>query len=135
MDLSDIERAVSETLSKRPEPIVAAYIFGSVARGTAGPRSDVDVAVLYAQAPPRTLDGAGFDIEAELEKRLGRPVQLVTLNRAPVDLVHRVLRDGRLVINSDPSRRIAFEVQARNAFFDLEPHLRRYRRYGGRVAS
>lgn len=135
MELAQIERTVSETLAQRPERFVAAYVFGSFARGTAGPRSDVDVAVLYAQAPPQTLDGAGFDIQAELEKRLGRPVQLVTLNRAPVDLVHRVLRDGRLVVNSDPSRRIAFEVQARNAFFDLEPHLRRYRRYGGRVAS
>ena len=134
MELTQIERTVSETLGQRPERFVAAYAFGSFARGTAGPHSDVDVAVLYAEAPPRTLDGAGFDIEAALQKQLGRPVQLVTLNYAPVDLVHRVLRDGKLVINSDPSRRIAFEVQARNAFFDLEPHLRRYRRYGGRAS-
>jgi len=52
----------------------------------------------------------------------------VVLNRAPVDLVHRVLRDGILLLDRDPSGRIRFEVRARNEYFDLLPHLRRYRR-------
>jgi len=33
-----------------------------------------------------------------------------------VDLIHRVLRDGILVYEQDRSRRIRFEVQARNAY-------------------
>jgi predicted nucleotidyltransferase len=128
MNLSEVEAAVSETLSAQPEAAVAAYIFGSVARGTAGPRSDVDVAVLLANEPPHTLEGLGLDLQGALESRLRRPTQVIVLNRAPVDLVHRVLRDGRLVVDSDPSKRIAFEVRARNEFFDLLPYLRRYRR-------
>ena len=58
---------------------------------------------------------------------LGLPVQLVALNRAPVDLVHRVLRDGKLIVDRDRGRRIRFEVKARNEFFDLQPVLARYR--------
>jgi predicted nucleotidyltransferase len=109
------------------EPIVAAYLFGSVARGTDRKGSDVDVAVLYEKSP------AGLDrfaLEGEIERFLRRPVQVVSLERAPADLVHRVLRDGKLLLDRDRSRRIAFEVRARNEYFDLEPIRRRYRRLG-----
>jgi hypothetical protein len=38
------------------------------------------------------------------------PVQVVVLHAAPTDLVHRVLRDGILVLENDASRRVRFEV-------------------------
>ena len=56
----------------------------------------------------------------------------MVLNRAPVDLIHRVLRDGILLKESDPSARIRFEVKARREYFDLLPILRRYRRMEAR---
>jgi hypothetical protein len=59
------------------------------------------------------------------------PAQVVILNRAPADLVHRVLRDGKLLVDRNPSVRIAFEVRARNEFFDLKPVLDRYRAVRG----
>jgi predicted nucleotidyltransferase len=40
-----IASALKERLEQEPD-VVVAYLFGSVARGTAGPLSDVDVAVL-----------------------------------------------------------------------------------------
>jgi hypothetical protein len=55
-------------------------------------------------------------------------VQVVVLNTAPPDLIHRVLRDGKLVLDRDPSIRIAFEIKARNEFFDMQPILDRYRK-------
>jgi hypothetical protein len=42
--------------------------------------------------------------------------------------VHRVLRDGVLLLDHDRSARIAFEVRSRNEYFDLLPILERYRR-------
>jgi hypothetical protein len=66
--------------------------------------------------------------EGDLERLLRRPVQVVVLNSAPVDLVHRILRNGRVVFEGDRSARIAFEVKARSEYFDLLPILRRYRR-------
>jgi uncharacterized protein len=123
-----IEGALRGFLTREGEAlgIAAAYLFGSVARRTAGPRSDVDVAVLYEQGPPPGL--GRFRLEGELEDLLGRPVQLVVLDQASPDLVHRVLRDGVLLLERDRCRRIDFEVRSRAEYFDLEPLRRLYRR-------
>lgn len=136
MDGVTIERRLREFFETRAqaEGIAAAWLFGSVARGTARPGSDVDIGVLLREDPPRTLEGYRFDLEAELERLLRVPVQLVVLNRAPVDLAQRVLRDGKLLVNQDPSRRIRFEIRTRNEYWDLEPYLRLYRRQGARVS-
>jgi predicted nucleotidyltransferase len=129
-DPLDLVRAA---LERAPGHVVAAYIFGSVARGTAGPRSDVDVAILEARNPEPSYAALPLRLAGDLERALGRRVDVVVLNVAPVDLVHRVLRDGVLVLERDRSLRIAFEVRARNAYFDLLPVLREYRR--GRSAA
>jgi len=123
-----IEERLGAALRERREGILAAYLFGSEARAEAGPGSDVDVAVLYAEAPPAALDSPPRRLERELERLLGRTVEVVALNTAPPDLVHRVLRDGRLLLEEDRSARIRFEVRARNEYFDLEPLRRLYRR-------
>ncbi|MES1242609.1 MAG: nucleotidyltransferase domain-containing protein [Acidobacteriota bacterium] len=135
MDGATIERRLRELFEARAEAegIAAAWLFGSVARGTARAGSDVDVGILLREDPPRTLEGYRFDLEAELEALLHVPVQLVVMNRAPVDLARRILRDGRLLVNQDPSRRIRFEIRTRNEYWDLEPYLRLYRRQGARV--
>lgn len=127
MHRDEIERVLAELLALRPERFLAVYLFGSRARGTAVEGSDVDIAVLYADAPAPGLEGLDLDLEADIERALALPVQLIVLNAAPADLVHRVLRDGRLLIDRDPGRRIRFEVKARNEFFDLQPALARYR--------
>ena len=110
------------------------YLFGSVARGEAGPASDVDVAVLYEKTPRPELDAGPLDFEGRLERALHRPVQLVVLNRAPADLVHRVLRDGQVLLDRDRAARIRFEVAKRNEYFDLEPIRRLYRRHDSGTA-
>ena len=69
-----------------------------------------------------------LDYEADLERQVGVPVQVVILNNAPPDLAHRVLRDGRVLLERDRSARLRFEVRTRNLYFDLEPFLTRYRR-------
>jgi predicted nucleotidyltransferase len=112
------------------QSVAAAYLFGSVARGTARDDSDVDVAVLFESASPQTLEGLHFDLADRLEDVLGRTVDLVVLNHASADLAHRVLRDGIIVLDRNRSARIRFEVRTRNEYFDLEPTLRRYRRVG-----
>ena len=61
-------------------------VFGSVARGTATPGSDIDV--LYELEPGRRLGGEIEQLPDELAGVFGRPVDLV----APAAL-HRRLKD------------------------------------------
>jgi len=124
---SIVEQARS-ALAPHSAGLVCAYLFGSQARGDATARSDVDIAILYRDEPPATLDGLGLDLAALMEQAVQRPVDVVVLNRASPDLVHRVLRDGVLIVETDPSARVRFEVRARAEYFDILPYLQEYRR-------
>jgi uncharacterized protein len=126
MTPADIARRVGDAVAPI-EGVAAVYLFGSVATGTDTPSSDVDLGILYESTPASTLDAGPLDLEADLERRLRRPVHLVVLNRAPVDLRIRVLRAQRLLIDRNRAARIHFEVATRNEFFDLEPMLLSYR--------
>ena len=56
--------------------IAQLMIFGSVARGTAEPSSDVDI--LYELQPGRRLGWEIEDLSDELSELFGRPVDLVS---------------------------------------------------------
>lgn len=134
MNRTSIATKLRERLQKSHPEVMAAYLFGSVARGEARRSSDIDLAVLYRAAPSPTLEGLGISLQLQdvLEEELGKRVDVIVLNTAPVDLVQRVLRDGQLLIDRDPALRVEFEVRARHAFFDLQPVLRLYRQSGAR---
>lgn len=126
----DILSSLRTRLAREPEFLIAAYLYGSQARGEAGRGSDVDVALLYRTPPARTLASPVLQLEGELERELGLPVETVALNDAPPDLVHRILRDGILLLDRDRRTRLAFEVRAMNEYFDMLPILDLYRRKG-----
>ncbi len=64
-------------------------IFGSVARGEAGPGSDVDL--LFMLRPDARLGFGLFDLEDELREIFGRRVDLLSK-----DTIHRLIRDSVL---------------------------------------
>jgi len=123
-----LEVRLGEALRAAPADVLSAYLFGSRARGEARAKSDVDLAVLLARPPAPTLDGVAARLADRLDDALGLEIDLVVLNNAPPDLVHRVLRDGVLLLDRDRSARIRFEVRSRNAYLDLAPLRRLYRK-------
>ena len=104
--------------------VLAAYLFGSLARGQGLPSSDVDIAVLLERGldPERSVESQ-LQLELHLEDLAGRPVQVTILNRASPFLVYQVLKDGVLFYERDRSERIAFQVRALKIYFDLQPRL------------
>jgi predicted nucleotidyltransferase len=66
-------------------------VFGSVARGDADPRSDYDF--LVEMEPGRSLFDLG-GLQYELERLLGRPVDVVTERGLKARIRDRVLREA-----------------------------------------
>ena len=122
MDLA----ALTSLLEAAPQ-VQAAWLFGSRARGDERRDSDVDIGILLGKHP-RGLQDLCFGLQDELTARLGLPVQLTILDTAPVDLVRRVFREGRLIHERDRAARIAFQIRRRNEYWDFAPTLARTRR-------
>ena len=71
--LVDISAAVSRVLSRYD--VREAYLFGSFARGDQTPDSDIDLRLVCGDS---MTFGNLYEISLELEKELGREVEIVT---------------------------------------------------------
>ena len=107
-----------------------AYLYGSQARGDAGPLSDVDVAVLFA---PDVQESERFQrvlhLIGELGSVFGRDdVYVVDLADASPLLRHHVYYDGVVLYCPDDAVRVRFATKALRDYVDTEP-LRRIKRH------
>ena len=75
----------------RKHGVTAVRVFGSMARGDAGPHSDVDLLVEVGSEPSPWFPGG---LVAELEELLGRRVQVVTERGLDELLRDRVLEEA-----------------------------------------
>ena len=108
-------------MAKHPR-IAAAWIFGSVARGDAGPRSDLDVAVLLRGAEEHGDVMSLYSLSADLERHApSRRVDLVVLGPQGPVFRHRVLSEGLLVYDADPETRFGFEDRTIREYLDWKP--------------
>lgn len=79
----------------KTQPVLKAWIFGSFARGEETPNSDIDILVLLDYSK---LDGLGFfGMWGDLERLLGRPVDLVTDAGLAPYIRESVERDKKLI--------------------------------------
>lgn len=98
-----------------------AFVFGSLARGGAGPDSDLDIAV-QADRPLSAAQGAAL-IEL-LAAACGRPVDLIDLMTVGEPLLGEILAHGQRLFGSDADhaaliRRHVFDTE------DFLPYARR----------
>lgn len=73
MNFEDVKRIIEPLLEK--SGIEYAGVFGSVARGEAGPNSDVDILIKFKDRP--TFD-AYLKLDESLRQSLGKEIDLVT---------------------------------------------------------
>jgi predicted nucleotidyltransferase len=108
--------------------VVVAYLFGSQAEGTAGPLSDVDIAVLFDRAVPQDDH---FDLHLSLIGALTSlfhrdDVDVADLDRASPLLKQQVRLRGQIVYCADEAERLHFELKALQEYEDTRP-LREFR--------
>jgi len=110
--------AVGKVLAEDPG-IGYALVFGSCARGSSHPGSDLDVAV-GGLAHPFSVQALG-DLIGRLESVAGRPVDLVLLDEAPPALAYRVFRDGVVVLERDREALVRRKARAILDYLDFKP--------------
>lgn len=117
----EVEARLAEALDR--EEVVAAWLFGSRAGGTAGPLSDIDVAVwAYPDLPAEALSDLRLELAAAAAEALGTgETDVVLLNSAPPLLRHRVMRDGQLILERSRPERVRFQTRALLEFLDTAP--------------
>jgi predicted nucleotidyltransferase/predicted transcriptional regulator len=124
------------------DDVEAAWLFGSVARGDAGPLSDIDIAVLPVG---RLSADERWRLRLDLAGRLPgvfgvAEVDVVVLPEVSVLLGHRALVQGRRVWGEHSRAAAEAEIRAANEYWDFEPVRRmqdqalteRLRDYGAR---
>lgn len=115
------ELEIAATNLAQDARVLAVYGFGSMARGEAGPRSDVDVAVLLDR------DISLIDelrLRARVTRELHRDdVDLVNLGHAPPLLRHEIASAARRLYVRDEEAADRFEERAARECFDTA-HLR-----------
>lgn len=90
MDLVKSRRNEILSVAKR-HGVTRVRVFGSMARGDAGPGSDLD---LLVDVGPRTSPWFPGGLAAELESMLGLPVQIVTERGLDQLVREHVLREA-----------------------------------------
>lgn len=96
-ELQDIASAIEPVL--REYRIVAAYIFGSYARGTMTDNSDIDILVDYGEFPVGLFEHA--KIKRRLAQILGKDVDLVALDALKGDFFSNTVNREKICIYSE----------------------------------
>lgn len=107
--------------------IASAYLFGSMAKGTEGPLSDVDIALLYKDNAPvgRELVHEEDYLSYKIAKALGvKEVDIIDLKKQKLVFQHNVLCSGKLIYDADPDFRIRFVAKVISDYCDFEPTLK-----------
>ncbi|MDI6891767.1 MAG: nucleotidyltransferase domain-containing protein [Actinomycetota bacterium] len=110
-----------EMLNKDKD-IIAVYIFGSYASNNIGPLSDVDIAVLLdRQFPKDKYFDKQLDLIGEIAHILQTDeVDVVILNRAPVDFQYSIIRKSKLLLKRDEPQRVNFETKVTDKYLDTQ---------------
>ena len=110
----------------RSRGAVVGYLFGSYARGTAGPLSDIDVGVAFPRAMPRDVQESRVEeIRNGLERKFGgrdkADVINVSVSKNPLLRYIITLGEGLVLFTDDESLRNGLADYARRDYEDTKP--------------
>lgn len=115
------DNALIDHIRKSVPSLIALYRFGSQAKGTARPDSDIDLAVLARDPIPNIRR---FDLAQELATQLHRDVDLVDLRTASTVMRTQVLSTGTCLDAPDEPARREFEMYAYSDYARLNEERR-----------
>jgi predicted nucleotidyltransferase len=125
MSLPILNENLPIVLADFPE-ISLVYLFGSQVAGKVGPMSDYDLAIF------NTSPSEGFTTQVLFQHALVQllnteRVDVVLLNRAPVELAYAIISTGELLYQKNTYTRVEFEAGVLGKYGDYLPILRCYK--------
>jgi len=124
--LERLRDALGRVLGDFPE-IVAAYAYGSRVSGQPLPLSDLDIALVVrgaaASDDPLLAERVAARLTLEFDSAPELDVHIAS--SLPLPVRGRVVTDGVLLYETDPSTRVEFETSTRRLYFDFLPFLER----------
>ncbi|MDE3091325.1 MAG: nucleotidyltransferase domain-containing protein, partial [Chloroflexota bacterium] len=113
---------LAQFFAQQPD-VVVAYLFGSVAKGTARPQSDVDVAVLFDARLDRFARADRFlDLLGRIPSELStHEFDLRLLNDTTPVFLAQVIGSGEPIYARSRREQIDFEVRAMTEYIDTQP--------------
>ena len=125
--LPELTQKLTAFFSQR-DVVLFAYIFGSLAKGTGGPSSDLDVAVYLKEdlSADQRFDSR-LKLMGEISSILHADnIDLIVLNDSPLALRYSVIYQGIILDEKDASARIHFEAKSMSLFFDRQYYDQRH---------
>ncbi|MEW6423251.1 MAG: nucleotidyltransferase domain-containing protein [Bacillota bacterium] len=118
-----IKEILKKELSRRKE-IIFAYLHGAFPLPI--PCGDVDIAIyLNETVPPEKYWEYEAELTMTLERLISMPVDVLTLNRAPVALRYHATR-GKLLWSKNEPARFTFLEDTWREYFDCQPIFRAF---------
>ena len=120
----DAERTLRELIAHAEEDreVLAVILFGSQARGDAGPESDVDVCVVLEARAPSGIEAS----HKRLDYLAGRDLDVKIFQQLPLYIRSRVLKEGRVLFVRDEDRLYELAYRTARAFEDFRPYYQAY---------
>jgi len=111
--------------------IVSVYLFGSILKGNAGKKSDIDLAFLLDEKAYKSdaiiAMSPAHLIAAKVGSQLDREADVTILNSASLEIAYEVVTSGKCIFEIDPDLRMEYEIKIKGMYFDFRPFLEELR--------
>ena len=124
-DLKKIRPIVEEL--KRGE-VQAIYLFGSHAKGSARPTSDIDICVITNKDIPRSA-------KEEIMSNSSRNIDVSLFWDLPPTIRFRVFQEGKLLYTKDELSLQRIKVDTLKSYLDIQPIIKRHCAHVFRVSE
>jgi len=125
-NLNNVKAKIKKLIAyiEEKENIIALYIFGSFGTPNQNLSSDMDFAVLFKDSPSLLNE---LELESDICQILERDdVDIVNLNKAPIDISHQVLYTGDLLFCRDEILLADFKEKVFNIYGDYGIVLKKF---------
>jgi len=118
--------AISDKIEEicRTNNLLLLYIYGSYANDRASHLSDLDLAYLSEEEISWEKESKIINEFIELFEE--EAIDLVNLEKVPVTLIHRILKEGKCLYAKDISTKIEFEMTKESMYYDTYPLRKEY---------